>query len=171
MFAYTGGLKGDAGDTGATGDTGAKGDNGDAGIQGIQGIQGVQGEQGEQGVPGVAGANFVDRGNFANPDYLYTDLTIDAAWHDLDLSGIIPAGAKAVLVRIEMTKSSGTGYALFKTKGNANDGNASVPYQSVSGATVQWDCWFIPDGDGVVSYLIGTATYSILSLFIRGWLI
>ena len=43
MFAYTGGLKGDAGDTGATGDTGAKGDTG---IQGIQGIQGVKGDAG-----------------------------------------------------------------------------------------------------------------------------
>lgn len=46
MFAYSGGLQGDAGVAGAKGDTGNTGAKGDTGIQGIQGIQGVKGDPG-----------------------------------------------------------------------------------------------------------------------------
>jgi len=41
---------------------------------------------------------FEDRGDPAVYDYDKNDLTKDGAWHDLDLSGIVPENAKAVFI-------------------------------------------------------------------------
>ncbi|GAH71411.1 unnamed protein product, partial [marine sediment metagenome] len=41
---------------------------------------------------------FVDRGDPAAYDYAKEDLTIDGAWHDMDLSGIVSEFAKAVFI-------------------------------------------------------------------------
>ncbi|GAH45435.1 unnamed protein product, partial [marine sediment metagenome] len=41
---------------------------------------------------------FVDRGDPAAYDYAKEDLTIDGAWHDMDLSGIVSEKAKAVFI-------------------------------------------------------------------------
>jgi len=42
---------------------------------------------------------------------LKTDLTIDGAWHDMNLSGIVPAGAKAILLEGDIEASS-VGYNI-----------------------------------------------------------
>ena len=88
MLALLRGPKGDDGAAGAkgdTGDTGAKGDTGDTGAQG------------EQGDPGVSG---ITKRSDAEYDFIETDLTKDAAWHDMDLSGVLPEGTEGFFMRI-----------------------------------------------------------------------
>ncbi|HUS81521.1 MAG TPA: hypothetical protein VM283_09660, partial [Armatimonadota bacterium] len=88
--------------------------------------EGVAGADGATGAAGAAGAAFYDRGDPAAADWANSDLAWDTAWHDLDLSGIVPAGCTAVLLRIEYVISGGTALALwFRREGNSNDVNSA----------------------------------------------
>ena len=44
----------------------------------------------------------VYRGTVPNPDYEAGDITIDGAYHELDLSSIIPAGSFAALITVRV---------------------------------------------------------------------
>lgn len=85
---------------------------------------------------GYLTTGFVDRGDPASNDFAGADFTKDNNWHNLDLSGIVPAGAKAVLVRALCTSTSINRSFLLRKDGNANSINwvqyrctvANVPY-------------------------------------------
>jgi len=49
-----------------------------------------------------AGLKYVNRGDIVLPDYDKTTLTIDGAWHSLNLVAIIPANAKLVCLDLEV---------------------------------------------------------------------
>lgn len=82
--------------------------------------------------------------------YSPDDLTADGAWHDLDLSALIPAGGKAVSVYISvevytgyqiMVRKNGGTYGLGATQGGtgtggviAVDANRVIEYMITSGA-------------------------------------
>jgi len=64
---------------------------------------------------------FVDRGDPAVYDYNKEDLTIDGAWHDLDLSHIVSEKAKAVFI-IGHLQGNGVDWKIsFRKKGNVNE--------------------------------------------------
>jgi len=45
---------------------------------------------------------FVDRGDPAAVDFVYTDLITDGTWRELDLSAFIPATARGVLIELDI---------------------------------------------------------------------
>ena len=54
----------------------------------------------------------------ASIDYDQDDLIVDSLSHELDLSGIVPAGAVAIILRCEATGSSSWSM-LFTAKGDS----------------------------------------------------
>ena len=121
-----------------------------------------------QFVSAPPGMIFVDRGDPAGSDWTQAGLTMDNAWHDLDMSGVVPAGTKAVLVRI-CTKSAGVGdYLQIRKKGNANALNV-ITCKTIVAAVQQWvDGTVFCNGDRKVQYLASVAFTNIL-ITIGGW--
>jgi len=153
MFAYTGGLKGDAG---------AAGEQGEQGEQGIQGIQGEQGVQGD-------GMVFVDMGNSAAVDFDKNDLTTDGNWNQLDLSGKIPATARLVKIRVYLSPSAGASVVLICKNGHSNRINVDGMHVEVATGYVYRTCDVAIGADGLLEYNITDTAYSNCDFTIMGY--
>ena len=117
----------------------------------------------------VAGHEYVDRGDPAVVDYDQTKLTIDDAWHDLDLSGII-TDDDAVLVHIlAIIKDDVTGSVLnMRKNGNTNALNISAVRTQAVNVYMDNEFSVSLDDNLVIEYNITTGMDEVL-LIIRGW--
>ncbi len=112
---------------------------------------------------------FNDRGDPAVYDYDKDDLIKDGAWHDLDLSAIVPAGAKAVLVVGHVGSILYDLKISFRKKGNIYEINHSEM------ETLRADpdrCRMLicaVDTNRVLQYKADADTWSILDLAVRAW--
>ncbi len=112
---------------------------------------------------------FVNRGDPANYDFTLTDFTTDGNWHDLDLSGIIPATARALLFEVEIDNNVSNKHAIFKKYGQTNDINhfdaetkLATPHESYMGILAV-------DGNRKISYKIDSSGWSDFDFIVRGW--
>lgn len=113
--------------------------------------------------------NYYNRGDPAAADFAHTDLTIDNAWHDLDLSGIIPKNTKVVLLRIVLTCDAAWRNVLFRTKGNSNEINCSYLRNFSAGSEIPFDVIVSPDSSGIIEYKVTPDTWSKLTITVAGW--
>lgn len=112
---------------------------------------------------------YVDRGDPATVDFIKTDLTRDGAWHDLDLSSIVPAGAKAVLLRTRL-KSANPGDAIrYRENGNVNDINA-CGCESLRANVLRTRLGLVAvDVNRVIEYNADNIAWTDLDIVVRGW--
>ena len=96
--------------------------------------------------------SFIDRGDPAVVDYGIADFTKDGFWYDLDLSAIVPAGATAVLLRVQYTAFAVGRYVKFRENGNANNTNASNIYAQAANVELWNDCVIRLDSNRVIEY-------------------
>jgi hypothetical protein len=81
---------------------------------------------GNLNVPGTVkgvtpiGTSYTARSDVAAYDFTKANFTIDGAWHTLDLSGIVPSGAKAVSLLVEFTATVAGRRVLFDRDGYVN---------------------------------------------------
>ncbi len=116
----------------------------------------------------AAGGGFVDRGDLAAHDWTQATLTIDSAYHDLDLSGIIPLGTKLVLFRVRMSDDvTAQGFNL-KTKGDVNEINRVESNTQVANIYIADDKFVVPDANRKVEYKITTGVNNVY-LNVGGW--
>ncbi|GAH84380.1 unnamed protein product, partial [marine sediment metagenome] len=100
---------------------------------------------GTSGTPNAASGykylltSFVDRGDPAAVDWVTGDFTRDGAWHDLDLSAIVPAGAKAVVFQGFFKSSVVEEIFQLRKKGNANAVNVSQLRSQVAAVLISGD--------------------------------
>jgi len=112
---------------------------------------------------------FVDRGDPTSYDYAQTDLTIDGAWHDMSLSGIVPAGAKAILLEGDIEASS-VGYNIkFRKNGNTNTINHAGMETLRNNEERHRTAIVACDENRVIEYKVDNQTWTTLNLVIRGW--
>ena len=111
----------------------------------------------------------VDRGDPAARDKTQADLTLnDSAWHDLDLSAIVPAGAKSILLYVSVADASVNRLLKFRKNGNSNE------YTTFNVATVlanDWNYaqgWVFCDVNRVIEYK-ADSTISDVAITIMGW--
>ena len=135
-------------------------------VGGPTGLTGATGPQGPQGPPGA----FTNRGDPNGPDFVKANFTIDNLWHDLDLSGIVGAASKLVLIRGLFTSNTAGVQFLLKTKGNVSAWNGVTVFtQRVSGC-IALDMWLCTDANGYIQYYVqNTGTWSVIQLTIGGW--
>jgi len=110
-----------------------------------------------------------DRGDPAAYDYDINDFIKDGAWHDLDLSAILPVCTKAVLL-IGHVEGNGIDWTImFRKKGNVNEVNhggmetirANVERCRVMICSV--------DAYRVLQYKADNQAWATIDLAIRGW--
>jgi len=148
MFVAMGGPTGATGATGATGTTGATGPQGPAGTY-----------------------EFVDRGDPAAVDKVKADFITDNTWRDLDLSAIVPAGAKAILIRIHLYGTTATAFCSLRKNGNTNAINVSTTYLYATPGRTKDDVWVIPDSNRLIEYCISNITWTTIELTVGGWVV
>ncbi|MBN1823915.1 MAG: hypothetical protein JW803_06325, partial [Endomicrobiales bacterium] len=111
--------------------------------------------------------SFIDRGDPLNPDY--DDLDTDGEWHDLDLSSIVPADAKAVLLYVAMRDDTVQVAISLRREGNTNLANVGQLANQVVNAWVTSD-YIIPcNSDRVIEYQTDNTTFTDLSITVKGW--
>lgn len=69
---------------------------------------------------------FIDRGDPVFYDFVIQQLVADGAWHELDLSGIIPEGAQAVSLSLAFSATVTNRAVYFRKNGNANAFNSFI---------------------------------------------
>jgi len=123
------------------------------------------------------GQRYVDRGNKAPPpDFDQNDLTQDNAWHDLDLSAIVPAAGANHLVYIQLYVIALDPASLltFRQTGNAgefvneNASKTSVPVALKRGyKTIQ----VVLDATRKIEYksLAEPYDFTTIQMTVRGW--
>lgn len=117
----------------------------------------------------IAAENLIERSGTASYDFDVSDFTADAAWHDLDLSGILPVGTYAFLVAIvTQCDAAGERFVLIK-KGNSAYENKFQTRSQI--ANVKNDGYGIVfcDSNRKCEYLLDVATWALLNIVIIGW--
>ena len=112
---------------------------------------------------------FVDRGDPAAYDKIKTGLTIDGAWHDWDLSSIVPAGAKAVLLRGEIEGNTIYWRIFFREKGNTNEINACAMETIRANIPRCRSMICAVDSNRILQYKADNQAWTTLNLVVRGW--
>ena len=113
--------------------------------------------------------HFVPRGDLAGVDYAV--FTADGAYHDLDLSAIVPAGAIAVYLRIIISDNA-TG-SLFKVRKNGNTNEEDAIKFRTQVINLNNDLYGIVECDSnrIIEYQATNTTWSSINIAIIGWFI
>ena len=117
---------------------------------------------------GYLTASFVDRGDTTLPDWDHLTLTLDNAWHELDLSAIVPANATAVSILCIMNGDAVGRRISLRKSGNANEGNMSIRTTNVANTVGQHDMVVAASANQIIDYKITTG-WNILILVVKGW--
>lgn len=112
---------------------------------------------------------YVDRGDPAAYDYAKEDLDLDGAWHDLDLSSIVPAGAKAVFI-IGHVEGNGIDWTImFRKKGNTNEVNHGGMETIRANVERHRSSIVALNTNRVIQYKADNQAWATLDLAVRGW--
>ena len=112
---------------------------------------------------------YVDRGDPAAYDFDINDFTLDAAWHDLDLSALIPLGAKSVLFDFDFTNSSANRHVALKKGGQTNDFNHVETHTRVAAQDDHSQMVVAVGPNRIIQYNISAAGWSAMNATLCGW--
>jgi len=118
---------------------------------------------------GYLKSSYIDRGDPFITDFEAGDLTTDGQWHDLDLSAIVPAGAKAVVFRVYVMNTTAMSDFRMRKNGNSNAKNTSELYTQVGNIVYTADMIVSPDTNRIIEYTAFLFGWTTLSLTIKGW--
>lgn len=112
---------------------------------------------------------FIDRGDPAAPDFDATDLTKDAAWHELDLSAIVPEGATAVTLAILTHAAAVQNQLYFRRAGNTDAVNIAAVTTVIVGLLQTNDFVVAVDEDRKIEYSLTALNWNIIFITVKGW--
>lgn len=115
------------------------------------------------------GGTFVDRGDASGYDLINTSMTLDGSWHDWDMSSVVPAGAKAVLLYMSFQDDAVGSDLAFQENGNVNGYNLDWREVLVANVTHRHTCVVACDANRVIEYKATNTTWTNISITIRGW--
>lgn len=113
--------------------------------------------------------NFIDRGDPAAYDWDHNDLTIDDGWHDLDLSAIVPAGAKSVEFNLYVSTTAVSKTFMLRKNGNANIINSAGLVPPVAGVPFRGDAEVACDVDRKIEYFGNAGAFNYIYIVVRHW--
>lgn len=117
----------------------------------------------------AAGVSWHDRGEILCPDYELGDLTEDDAFHDLDLSGIVGAAVRLVLLRVRIAGAADHNRVIFKRKGATENPNISFVYVFPTVHNFDTSIWAYTDAAGKIEYKFSNVVWTYIELSVRGW--
>lgn len=112
---------------------------------------------------------FVDRGDPVGFDFAVGDFITDGTWRDLDLSGIVPAGAKAVSLKVYVEDNLVGQSFLLRENGNTNPYNAPIILTQIANVPCGADLIVVCDSNRVVEYFASNTTWTALFLVVKCW--
>ena len=119
----------------------------------------------------LAPGAYVDRGDPAAYDFEQGAMTTDNTWRDMDLSSIVPAGAKAVLLSVWARQTTDTERQYsFRKNGNSNAYAMSTNFNQVTSKLQGNDFVVSLDANRVIEYRFETGvTWSLIRITVKGW--
>lgn len=114
-------------------------------------------------------AMFTDRGDPAAADKIASGLIIDSAFHDWDLSAIVPAGATSVLLRVVANNTSASATLLLRKNGNSNSANVTRLDTQVANIYVFADAVVPCDSNRIIEYYVANSGTWNITLTVAGW--
>ena len=112
---------------------------------------------------------YVYRGDPFLWDFTGATFTKDAAWHVLDLSGIVPAGATAVHFRFAAVSTIVAPAIYFRRGGQTNVLNMDNFKCYVTGVGTDRSCIVALDTNRHIEYFVAAAGAIVIGLVVRGW--
>jgi len=111
---------------------------------------------------------YVDRGDPAAWDKGHGTMTMDGSWNDWDLSGIVPANAIAVALRLYITDATPGTTLGVRENGNSNVHNSLQVVAQVANGPVNMDGIVTVDANRVVEYY-ASAAFDYIGMLVKGW--
>ena len=121
--------------------------------------------------PAAASMTYVTRAVLEDYDYEHTDLDTDAAWHDLDLTGIIPVEAKVVFIHVKLRAATVGSFIGFKPAGDSAHYGQMQAHINVANKDIHGYFTIPLRGTGIVQYQASNVTWTFLRTIITGWLV
>jgi len=118
---------------------------------------------------GVVRIELIDRGDPIASDFTQADMTLDNAWHDLDLSAIVPADAIWVMFIVELRHNVGDGFLQFRKNGNANVFASPKVYVQVVNEEVAAQM-LVPCDDAQIIEYRADLNIQFVTMTILGWI-
>jgi hypothetical protein len=123
----------------------------------------------------VDARGFIDRGDPTAYDYNETGskavLNTDGTWRDLDLSAIVPAGAKAVLMHIDICDDATGSQFFLRKNGNSSDYNVVQCNTMVASQLFPYDVIVSCDTNRVIEYNGLNVAFIYIRIVVKGWFI
>ena len=114
-------------------------------------------------------AMYTDRGDPASYDFDKDDLTLDGDWHDLDLSSLVPAIARAVFIMGHVEGNAVDWKIEFRKKGNTNEINHGG-METIRANVERHRSSIVAIGsDQIIQYKADNESWATLDLAVRGW--
>jgi len=113
--------------------------------------------------------SYIDRGTTNQPDFSLGDFIGDLSWNDLDLSAIVPEGAKAVAFTMSGMGTFASSVARFRKKGNLYSFNSTSFATPVSDIEDYGDCMCGISADRKIQYNLLDVGWDDLYLTVKGW--
>ena len=107
------------------------------------------------------------KGDATGLDFQYPGLTDDGAWHDLDLSSIVPVGAVAVCIRVGITATTVGKILKFRKNGNSNEHTMNVQATVVATVNQYTEHKVACDSGRVIEYNMNGLTGT--DIWVLGW--
>lgn len=122
-------------------------------------------------VPQTEAVKFVEREDADAYDFLESDLTMDADWHDLDLSAVVPEGAVMIILHVRYQRSVAVGRLEFIGKTGASTWTSQRLYINEAN-NMHSQAVFLPcDSTRVIRYTTNNATLTYIWGVVAGWFI
>ncbi|GAH79786.1 unnamed protein product [marine sediment metagenome] len=112
---------------------------------------------------------FIDRGDPITHDYDREDLELDFNWHDINLSAIVPTGAKAVALYTYIATTAAQKSIQFRKKSNTHTENISRIETQAGNLTIPADLIVACDENQIIQYKATIGVWLILIITIKGW--
>lgn len=97
-------------------------------------------------------------------------LTVDSSWHVLDISSIVPDGAKAVLLRVKLNDSAvGSAFGVRAT-GSGNTYAAGYAITRVADIVDYQDLWVALDNSRTFEYIVSSVVWTTLEVTIAAYI-
>lgn len=114
---------------------------------------------------------YVNRGDPDKYDFYTGDFERDAQLHDLDLSGIVPIGVKAIHFSVLITNTSANRWIWFREKGNVNAHNRAFARTQAANTEFSLNDILTVSTDRKIEYCVQGVSMTKIEFLVRGWFI
>lgn len=117
----------------------------------------------------TAETGYFDAGDYFSNDFILTDLTVDGAYHELDISGIVGEGTKACCIRVIAAADQVQQIIRFRKGGLVRPEQKCEIRTQV--ADIQINVHFVlgVSEDRKIEYQVLGGTWAVTNIKIRGW--